>query len=142
MRTFVYIQFMLYISVLFSNKYMYKFVCTFMYVYMLYIHIYMCVLQYLPAGWYHEVKSINNSSASASTDTTVAVSPVRRRTSTNTNNNSNSNSNVHMALNYWFHPPDTDVYNRPYSSDFWELDWEQRHNMTQNRIVMPYFSVN
>ena len=80
----------------------------------------------MPAGWYHEVKSINSSSASTSTDTTAAVSPVRRRTSTN----NNSNSNVHMALNYWFHPPDTDVYNRPYSSDFWELDWEQRHNMT------------
>lgn len=55
---------------------------------------------YLPAGWFHEVTSI-------STD----------------------KSGGHMALNYWFHPPDNlvrgeDGFLRPYVCKFWEDVWE------------------
>lgn len=32
----------------------------------------------------------------------------------------------HMALNYWFHPPDTGDFEKPYSSDFWHKDWLAR----------------
>lgn len=26
----------------------------------------------------------------------------------------------HMAFNYWFHPPDSNDFNKPYSCDFWK----------------------
>lgn len=39
---------------------------------------------------------------------------------------SKSSSDGHMALNYWFHPPDSDEFNRPYTSSFWESDWQAR----------------
>lgn len=32
----------------------------------------------------------------------------------------------HMAMNYWFHPPDTQDFKEPYSSKFWQIDWEMR----------------
>lgn len=35
--------------------------------------------------------------------------------------------NGHLALNYWFHPPDQlDSFETPYSSPFWPRDWEMR----------------
>jgi mannose-6-phosphate isomerase-like protein (cupin superfamily) len=35
--------------------------------------------------------------------------------------------NGHMALNYWFHPPDAlDNFDNPYSTDFWPNDFRQR----------------
>lgn len=69
---------------------------------------------YLPAGWYHEVRS-SGSTATQQTD--------------------ESGKDVHMAFNYWFHPPDNCAnekretvtgFTHPYSSDFWMLDWQQR----------------
>eukprot|EP01042_Synura_sphagnicola_P000961 gene961-1084_t len=51
---------------------------------------------YIPAGWFHEVHSLG-------------PPPLG-----------------HMALNYWFHPPDNDSFHRPYSSDFWPTDWRRR----------------
>lgn len=51
---------------------------------------------YLPAGWFHEVKSTG------------------------------SPPQGHMAMNYWFHPPDNDKFDAPYCSNFWEMDWDQR----------------
>ncbi|KAF1318676.1 putative Ion channel, partial [Globisporangium splendens] len=34
-------------------------------------------------------------------------------------------TNGHLALNYWFHPPDQfDSYDAPYSSPLWPRDWE------------------
>jgi Cupin-like domain len=54
---------------------------------------------YLPAGWFHEVRS------SAET------------------------GSGHMALNYWFHPPDAlSSFDRPYSTDFWKQDWDLNMN--------------
>jgi hypothetical protein len=32
----------------------------------------------------------------------------------------------HLALNYWFHPPDASDFERPYSSDFWPNDYRER----------------
>ncbi|TMW63516.1 hypothetical protein Poli38472_002457 [Pythium oligandrum] len=35
----------------------------------------------------------------------------------------------HLALNYWYHPPDQlDNFDLPYSSPFWPRDWEMRCN--------------
>ncbi len=44
---------------------------------------------YLPAGWWHDVYSFDGKDAG------------------------------HMAFNYWFHPPDQDDVEHPYTSDFW-----------------------
>ena len=50
---------------------------------------------YLPAGWFHEVTSF-----------------------------SDQDSSMHLALNYWFHPPDNlqpgpGGFDRPYTSGYW-----------------------
>jgi hypothetical protein len=52
---------------------------------------------YLPAGWFHEVRSRGEGS-----------------------------SGGHLAFNYWFHPPDNTDSERPYTSDFWAKDFEER----------------
>jgi Cupin-like domain len=52
---------------------------------------------YIPAGWFHEVRSTGGGSEG------------------------------HMALNYWFHPPDGTSFEKPYSSNFWPADWEKRN---------------
>lgn len=68
---------------------------------------------YLPAGWYHEVTSFSSSSDSGST--------------TSSGGSSGSKSgNMHMAFNYWVHPPDGSSFARPYTNDFWPQDWEER----------------
>ena len=59
---------------------------------------------YLPAGWFHEVSSFG-----ASTESSAQPQ--------------------HMALNYWFHPPDNDSFERPYKSGFWPKDWRDRVEM-------------
>ncbi len=64
-------------------------------------------------GWFHEVLSCgyddNNDDDSS--------------------NNVTDPPNLHMAFNYWFHPPDVDgnvSFQHPYQSRFWEIDWESR----------------
>lgn len=52
---------------------------------------------YIPAGWFHEVRSTGGGSEG------------------------------HLALNYWFHPPDGSSFEKPYSSDFWPDDWKKRN---------------
>lgn len=32
----------------------------------------------------------------------------------------------HLAMNYWFHPPDASDFETPYSSDFWPNDYRER----------------
>ena len=32
----------------------------------------------------------------------------------------------HLAMNYWFHPPDGESFEHPYSSDFWPNDYKDR----------------
>ena len=62
---------------------------------------------YIPAGWFHEVKS--KSSENPSKDLPG-----------------------HMAFNYWFHPPSVQSqgekeisFNKPYRSDFWPNDYNE-----------------
>jgi len=35
-------------------------------------------------------------------------------------------SEGHLAMNYWFHPPDGESFDSPYSSDFWPNDYQDR----------------
>ncbi|ORZ39983.1 cupin-like domain-domain-containing protein [Catenaria anguillulae PL171] len=49
---------------------------------------------YLPASWFHEVTSWSDP------------------------------GDVHMALNYWMHPPTTDKLEQPYQDGFWSEVWE------------------
>ena len=59
---------------------------------------------YLPAGWFHEVRSCN------------------------------ARGKNHAALNYWFHPPATGApFEQPYGSkqDLWERDWAAWEEMTR-----------
>jgi hypothetical protein len=60
---------------------------------------------YLPAGWFHEVRSTGSPAGGG-----------------------------HMALNYWFHPPDSSSFEKPYQSDFWENDWKLR-KLEEKKIV-------
>ena len=52
---------------------------------------------YIPAGWFHEVRS-----------------------------RADGTDGAHIALNYWFHPPDSMDFDKPYATDFWPRDWEDR----------------
>ena len=53
---------------------------------------------YLPASWFHEVRSFGGKQKGG-----------------------------HLAMNYWFHPPDAqNNFEQPYSTDFWPNDFEQR----------------
>ena len=64
---------------------------------------------YLPASWFHEVTSSSDNSEGIKS------------------NISGSKSSGHMAMNYWFHPPDAlDNFERPYSTDFWPNDFRKR----------------
>lgn len=59
---------------------------------------------YLPAGWFHEVSSMGNIEQ-------------------------DNDNGVHMAVNYWFHPPDMTTkvsFDQPYKSRFWQQDWDAR----------------
>ena len=58
---------------------------------------------YLPASWFHEVTSRGGEY-----------------------DGGDDGGGVHLALNYWFHPPDGDSFERPYSTDFWPRDYEER----------------
>jgi len=57
---------------------------------------------YLPAGWFHEVFSHGD----------------------------DSTNGIHLAVNYWVHPPDVTAletkFERPYRSAFWQRDWDAR----------------
>lgn len=54
-------------------------------------------LLYLPAGWFHEVTSYGDK----------------------------TNDNIHVALNYWFVPPDGESVNSPYTDPIWEEDFRK-----------------
>lgn len=40
----------------------------------------------------------------------------------------------HIALNYWFHPPDQKSFDKPYESEFWPKTWEFRKSMPSRPI--------
>ena len=61
---------------------------------------------YLPCGFWHEVTSAGAAEAGGNA------------------------ADTHLALNWWFSPPDTTSHDAPYSSDLWERDfahWQRRH---------------
>ena len=71
---------------------------------------------FLPAGWFHEVTSYSTEKTGKSEHQNIK---------------SSSLEGCHMALNYWYHPPDalqaTD-YGSPYQYDFWKREEEDRLN--------------
>lgn len=71
---------------------------------------------YLPAGWYHEVFSQSQKKAM-----------IDSKDNEDKSLDDCEDCNIgHLALNYWFHPPDNDVFDKPYQSDFWLNDWRSR----------------
>ena len=65
---------------------------------------------YLPAGWYHEVFSSGSSYNGKDTDTIA----------------DGWHPDVHMALNYWYFPPNSgSTLEKPYHDDFWKNSNEQ-----------------
>jgi hypothetical protein len=67
---------------------------------------------YLPAGWFHNVTSFSVAQGSSS-ESAAPVPP-------------HAGEGGHLAFNYWFHPPDTADFEKPYSTTFWEEDWAAR----------------
>ena len=62
---------------------------------------------YLPCGWFHEVRSYSSS-------ITLETKTVEKKLD-------KSFQDAHMALNYWFHPPDNlNDWTQPYNSTFWQ----------------------
>ncbi|ODV95175.1 hypothetical protein PACTADRAFT_22431, partial [Pachysolen tannophilus NRRL Y-2460] len=55
---------------------------------------------YLPVGWFHEVTSFGKE-------------------------DQDNKDNIHIALNYWFLPPDGKDLSKPYSDDYWSKDFER-----------------
>ncbi|CAK9435311.1 uncharacterized protein LODBEIA_P57240 [Lodderomyces beijingensis] len=55
---------------------------------------------YLPAGWFHEVSSFG------------------------VEDNHAAGADVHIALNYWFIPPNKNEFEDPYRDDYWREDWQ------------------
>ena len=56
-------------------------------------------LLYLPCGWWHNVTSWSDTASPGSSQT-------------------------HLAVNWWFAPPDTARFEQPYGDDMWLRDWE------------------
>jgi hypothetical protein len=62
---------------------------------------------YIPAGWWHEVSS----------------------------RGADTPDFTHLAVNWWYHPPDTADFDAPYSSDIWSRDWASwKHD------ILPYLN--
>jgi hypothetical protein len=65
---------------------------------------------YLPASWFHEVISMGKSGDQKEDY-----------------DKNDKDVGIHMAINYWFHPPDAeDNFEKPYSTDFWPNDFKLR----------------
>jgi hypothetical protein len=76
---------------------------------------------YIPAGWFHEVRSKGDSTQSTHSIQSSSSSSGSEGVS------SEGVSGVgHLALNYWFHPPDGANFAHPYTSDFWAKEYAER----------------
>ncbi|KAI5956519.1 hypothetical protein KGF54_000994 [Candida jiufengensis] len=73
------------------------------------VSLYPGEMLYLPAGWFHEVSSYGDI--------------VKEQQNTIEQINEES-SNIHIALNYWFVPPNNMDFNKPYKDSYWKEDWE------------------
>lgn len=75
---------------------------------------------YLPAGWFHEVTSYGTSEAG------------RKKLNGEEQDGRYKDDDdglgqCHMALNYWYHPPDAlENYDHPYQDDFWKKEEQVR----------------
>lgn len=69
-------------------------------------------------GWFHEVFSSGIESAEISNNCESSASASASMV--------NDLPGVHMALNYWCHPPDGSSFEKPYRSEFWPIDWQRR----------------
>ncbi len=76
---------------------------------------------YLPASWFHEVTSYSSSSTKKE-----GLSPSSSSSSSTTCHDDVDVDSGHLALNYWYHPPDTATFATPYSSPFWPRDFAAR----------------
>ncbi|CAB9506417.1 Jumonji domain containing 7 [Seminavis robusta] len=66
---------------------------------------------YLPAGWFHEVTSYSS------------------------NKNNAALGECHMALNYWYHPPDDlENFDNPYKDDFWKKEEQHRLKLSAKKM--------
>ena len=100
---------------------------------------------YLPAGWFHDVTSIGDSNSSDDNDDDDdddAFVGDGDGSDGSSDGGAKARRPVHMAFNYWFHPPDrvqgvssgADVH-APYSSVFWLADWRSRMTAEQRAHV-------
>lgn len=69
-------------------------------------------LLYLPAGWFHNVTSKNLLAAESENDSSA----------------------YHLAMNYWFHPPNNldagaSGFAKPYARDFWPKKWAKERQI-------------
>jgi Cupin-like domain len=71
---------------------------------------------YLPASWFH---SVSSSAADVGSETTDAVSSAASTA---------PHPPYHLAVNYWYHPPDQDNFQQPYRNDYWA-----KHVKTKSR---------
>ncbi|CCH42220.1 Hypoxia-inducible factor 1-alpha inhibitor [Wickerhamomyces ciferrii] len=62
-------------------------------------------LLYLPAGWFHEVTSYGSNDE------------------LNETNEDKDNDNTHIAINYWFAPPND--FNKTYKDEYWRQDFQR-----------------
>ena len=62
---------------------------------------------YLPAGWFHEVSSFGS------------------------DNNKDNIGGAHIAINYWFIPPNTTSFDDCYEDTYWKEDWEKTKQAMQ-----------
>lgn len=62
---------------------------------------------YLPAGWFHEVSSFGS------------------------DNNKDNIGGAHIAINYWFIPPNTTNFDNCYEDSYWKEDWEKTKQAMQ-----------
>jgi hypothetical protein len=79
---------------------------------------------YLPASWFHEVVSFG-AAGTAGVDAGTGESSGKvggARASGGVH--PAPSSACHVALNYWFHPPTTSDFARPYGDDFWATRYD------------------
>ena len=78
---------------------------------------------YIPAGWYHEVLSYGGDGLHARKDNI-------------TGGVDDTCSKTHMALNFWFHPPDDlNNFDEPYTSSFWKDVTESAMRKTADNFL-------
>ncbi|KAK6458783.1 cupin-like domain-containing protein [Scheffersomyces xylosifermentans] len=71
------------------------------------VHLEPGEMLYLPAGWFHEVSSFGADPKAATTAEHGNL------------------TNVHIALNYWFIPPNGIDPEKCYTDSYWEEDWKR-----------------